>query len=370
MSLSHAPSVVTNGLNFYYDMNNVQKSWKGAPTTNVYPNSITNYGITNFALANSAAQDPLGTFTASSWTISNTASTSQFWYPYISTIDTYTYSVWLKSSYPTTVWLYPQGTDESEKVAVLVTTEWKRFSVTRTQAIAKTVGGLIRIQPGTFSGTLFTWGHQLEAQPFVTPLVTTAGVAASRSNTQAILDITGTQTLTPNNIAYNSDGSFSFNGTNSFINGNTGIDVKTVIAWIKLGALGNDGIVYGLDANGADNWLGLVGNSIEFKGTQFADVNNFSFGGTTVLNTSQFYQIACTIEGNTAKIYCNGVQEGSATQSFTIGSWNAIPYIGIRGSVGQRPFLGTIASVSTYSRALSSQEIFQNFTALKGRYGI
>jgi hypothetical protein len=39
MGLAHSPSIVTNELVFYYDMNNLQKSWKGAPMTNlVNPN--------------------------------------------------------------------------------------------------------------------------------------------------------------------------------------------------------------------------------------------------------------------------------------------------------------------------------------------
>ena len=35
MSLSHAPKIKTDGLVFYYDMENTQKSWKGAPTINI-----------------------------------------------------------------------------------------------------------------------------------------------------------------------------------------------------------------------------------------------------------------------------------------------------------------------------------------------
>jgi hypothetical protein len=39
MALVHSPSIVTSGLVFYYDMNNTQKSWKGAPATNLIPYS-------------------------------------------------------------------------------------------------------------------------------------------------------------------------------------------------------------------------------------------------------------------------------------------------------------------------------------------
>lgn len=35
MSLDHNPKIVTNGLEFYYDMGNTKKSWKGRPTTNL-----------------------------------------------------------------------------------------------------------------------------------------------------------------------------------------------------------------------------------------------------------------------------------------------------------------------------------------------
>jgi hypothetical protein len=34
MALNHSPSIVTNGLAFYYDMSNPQKSWRGRPVTN------------------------------------------------------------------------------------------------------------------------------------------------------------------------------------------------------------------------------------------------------------------------------------------------------------------------------------------------
>ena len=34
MSISSGPDISNNGLVFYYDMNNNQKSWKGQPTTN------------------------------------------------------------------------------------------------------------------------------------------------------------------------------------------------------------------------------------------------------------------------------------------------------------------------------------------------
>ena len=46
MALAHSPQVVTNGLVYYHDMGNTQKSWKGAPTTNLVvttPYTLTTY---------------------------------------------------------------------------------------------------------------------------------------------------------------------------------------------------------------------------------------------------------------------------------------------------------------------------------------
>lgn len=42
MGTTYSPSVVTNGLVMYYDMSNTQKSWRGAPVTNLLPNPTIN----------------------------------------------------------------------------------------------------------------------------------------------------------------------------------------------------------------------------------------------------------------------------------------------------------------------------------------
>lgn len=42
MGTTYSPGVVTNGLIMHYDMNNTQKSWRGAPVTNLLPNPTIN----------------------------------------------------------------------------------------------------------------------------------------------------------------------------------------------------------------------------------------------------------------------------------------------------------------------------------------
>mgnify|MGYP000279734502 CR=1 FL=1 len=50
MSLAHNPSIATNGLIMYYDMNNTQKSWKGSPTTNLITYPQADWNGSSFAL--------------------------------------------------------------------------------------------------------------------------------------------------------------------------------------------------------------------------------------------------------------------------------------------------------------------------------
>ena len=150
----------------------------------------------------------------------------------------------------------------------------------------------------------------------------------------------------------------------------TSINAKTILAFIRVTASGGDYIVYGLDANGSDNWFGVNGNVVHLFGTQSSDVNNFSLFGTTNILTNTWYQIGCTIDGATAKVFLNGVQENSVTKAFTIGAWNSSPTIGRRGSIAQRYFPGNIANLQVYDRVLSAAEVSQNFNATRARFGI
>jgi hypothetical protein len=169
----------------------------------------------------------------------------------------------------------------------------------------------------------------------------------------------------------NNNGVMTFDGVDDRVDVAGSVLAKTIIAWIKLStAAGGDYIVYGLDANGSDNWFGVNANKVVFHGTEFADINNFTFSGTTTLNTTNYYQIAATIAGDTATIYLNGQQENTTTRAFTIAAWNTAPTIGRRGSISQRWFPGDIACVQVYDTVLSPNEIRQNFNATRGRFAV
>ena len=91
--------------------------------------------------------------------------------------------------------------------------------------------------------------------------------------------------------------------------------------------------------------------------------------GSTVLQTSTWYNAAFTYDGSTAAIYLNGVLENSWAQTGTINnvSTQAI-YVGsnaVNGFINSR-----FAQVAVYNTALSNFQLTHNFNIIRGRYGV
>ena len=185
-----------------------------------------------------------------------------------------------------------------------------------------------------------------------------------------------TGTLT-NGPTFNSGngGQIQFGPTSRYVNIPSSVNVgnpNTICAFIKLSGSNSDTVIYGPNANGQDNWLGINGNRPYVFATQTSDVNNFTLLGTTTLDTTNtiWYFITSTISGSVATLYLNGVQENTTTRAFTIGSWGGSAAIGRRGDFDQRYLTGSVAYVMGYNRALSQQEVLQNYNSLKSRFGL
>jgi hypothetical protein len=93
--------------------------------------------------------------------------------------------------------------------------------------------------------------------------------------------------------------------------------------------------------------------------------------GTLTL-TNQIYQITGTYDGSQLKIYQNGVLTGTVNSILGIG--NPPSYNLAVGGMGFNPaqynLTGNIYVGRVYNRALSINEIKQNFNALRGRFGL
>ena len=98
-------------------------------------------------------------------------------------------------------------------------------------------------------------------------------------------------------------------------------------------------------------------------------------GNTNILD-NEWKHVFVTRNGATLTIYVKGAFDNSSTafsgKSATVSSPMASigQYPDLEETNNRYPFLGNIALVHIYNRALSAQEIRQNYKATKGRFGL
>jgi hypothetical protein len=181
-----------------------------------------------------------------------------------------------------------------------------------------------------------------------------------------------------NGVSYSGTGggSLVFDGTNDYVTGETtysptALQPLTLSVWFyNKGQSGNRGILGIINPfsqpTGSARMItirstGAVyfwGNSSDFNPTNFiSEVNSWTNAVFTI---------------DTAKkitAYKNGIFNEDATIS-SLNNTNALNYdVGVRRLFNEY-FDGNIAQASIYNRALTAQEVLQNFNATKDRYGI
>ena len=170
----------------------------------------------------------------------------------------------------------------------------------------------------------------------------------------------------------NNGGSVVFDGVDDYALLGSSITLGntfTINAFVKLAGSNNDTSIVGTNANGSDNWFGILSDKIIAYYTESADINNAATYGATTLSYNRWYYLSMVVNGSTVTVYLNGILDGSSTQLFTIGSWNGNYAIGRRSTdYATRYFYGNIANVTFYNRVLTAKEILQNYNALKPRF--
>lgn len=159
----------------------------------------------------------------------------------------------------------------------------------------------------------------------------------------------------------------SFDGVDDYISTPLNIDANpnTIFVWFNaLSVTGARGII--LTDNGAwDKGLEInngvfnihIGNNLQSTSVN-ALVNIWYLG--TLIYTS-----------NSMSFFVNGVSVWTGgAPAVTSGSSVEIGRAWYSGGAGSRFFIGNIALVQVYNRALSQSEITQNYNATKGRFGL
>jgi hypothetical protein len=394
MSVTYGTSNVNSGLVFYYDQNNTQKSWKGAPVTNLIPysqayaggNFMSNWTGNMFnnwinSTVTTGQLAPDGTYTADlltgyyarySQTISVAANT------------TYTFSCWVKNAGLVNPILLGIATGLSNTVvsAPAVTTSaaiasignWTRYSVSYTIPAS----GVNQIQCGIDFGasksanptgySVYAWGAQCEARSFASPYVPSLGSSGTRSNTQSLVDLTNKNTITATSLTYDSDGAFSFDGSSNNIDATglgftSGMGQYTIMHWSRRDVESRMPIAY----RGGSVFYHYGDNSWYYTHGGVAGEYYYPRAMSIPLGTWGHYCIV--YDGSNVKIYRNAYFEGQQATTGTA-DWSNGMKIGMyTGQVGYH-YQGKIGAVSFYNRALSAAEIQQNFNATRGKYGI
>lgn len=195
-------------------------------------------------------------------------------------------------------------------------------------------------------------------------------VNTTRSNTQTLSNLTTPQTITASNLTYANTGSYSFDGSVSYIDlpisSSYNTPSITFDVWCNLQNRNNRHILM-------VNWQG---NSLEVNSAGAAQMFNFSSSGqigAQSSNGSVPWNSWCNVVGtyddstNTLSVYINGNLNGTASAPSTI--YN-VGLHKISGNEYGGQILGSVAIAKHYNRALTAQEVKQNFNALRWRFGI
>ena len=197
-------------------------------------------------------------------------------------------------------------------------------------------------------------------------------------------------TLT-NGPTFNSEngGSIVFDGADDYVittaNSTPSLNITSSITletWLKSTALANISHADGINSKG----LSSDGNSAVYETLlrQSGGINypffRMRIGSSTPtyfptnipLNLNQIYHFVSVYDGNTMRIFINGVESGTGLpQSGTIEANTQQLTIGIRYNRNSDSlFNGNIFVNRIYNKALSSQEVLQNYNATKSRFGL
>ena len=186
-----------------------------------------------------------------------------------------------------------------------------------------------------------------------------------------------------NGPTFDSDngGSLVFDGSDDRVEcgSDSSIDIDpagtmTLAAWVYANSISSNGHVIGKQQYGNGYILhydtaydgGLSGG-----GFQTTNVGNNQFEWGQNIEAGKWYYVVYTYDRTNEKGYYNGELVGTKanTGNISTNAGNNLA-IGGRSGSGSDAWQGKIASVQIYNKALTADEIVQNFNATRGRFGV
>ncbi len=386
MSHHRGPKTITQDLVFHYDTGN-EKSLVGEPTTNLVD---ARWGYWN---VDGSGQGSIGTRTILSdyhCRIVDVNSNTRHYISFygISANTTYTFSVKFKKiSGPPTLRFqiqpYNDGTyitsyfPTTAQIGLTDIDGWQTAKYTLTTP-ANTNRFIWFVQDGddytTYTHSFEIKDVQCEAKSHVTPFT-----PGTRSNTQGLIDLSKRSVMTVANASFDSNAMLNFDGTNDYIQLTSfpqPTNYITCEAWINPQDLVTPGTIRGGVISSTNSmYLGIFDS---YDGTTFGShwavqtstgARPYNINGSIPRN--KWTHLVGTYNGSVSRAYINGVEVWNASLTGTIPS--ATYYIGTYGGTivdDTHNFNGYISVAKIYNRALTAEQVYQNYNASKSRFGL
>lgn len=177
--------------------------------------------------------------------------------------------------------------------------------------------------------------------------------------------------------------SISFDGVDDYVNvpvaAGSSLKVTnsvTVSTWIYNRQWKESDFVEAGVTSIGDSGFVLWTTNIYYSKTNIAFGKQASDWATYIESVTDFSQklnvwmnIVGTYDGSTTRLYYNGRLDNSKASTFSY-NVTACTIGGGTSAYSDGYFNGNIACTKIYNRALSAEEVLQNFNALRGRYGV
>jgi hypothetical protein len=411
MSLQHSPGIVTNGLSFYYDMYNTEKSWKGEPVTNQFicPNPYDSNNNVSFNVNGTGTFQRIYSGTYGGYTIKPTDVVYRYnlggngchYHGNSAAIASGQYVC-----YSVDYYISPDASDYPTDSTLVVLEnyggnalgggtgaggngimgKWQTIrgysgptGGSGTQAMFLYPGGCGNAYMASrgfilMKNPMFEFRGDVRYNPFVN---------GTRSNTQALVDLTGQNTVTASSLTYNNDGTFIIAGASNYISitnssilrPSTELTIECIIkgsapgSWTPILGYGNGDYTNGnylvwVESGGSLNSLCRINNG---GVTEYRQYPGYS------VSSSNFQHMCFTMKiGDAIRSYRNGADTNTPTSlpsggSFYYGGTSSAYQVGGSGGTWLN---ATVPLVRLYNRALSANEVAQNFAAQRGLYGL
>ena len=184
-------------------------------------------------------------------------------------------------------------------------------------------------------------------------------------------------TLT-NGVGFSTDngGTWDFDGTDDYIAiNNLGLSSHTIEGWIKSDNASQGGGSFGTIKSVIGNYDG-GGSKYTYIGfiptltwrIDDGSISHQTVAGAGTVSVDTWYHVALTYNASSGVTvgYLNGVQQGTINFTSNI-TFDSIPFNLCRSQAGVY-FDGSVALSRCYNRALTQDEVLQNYNAQKNRF--